>query len=33
MDDQPIKMTRCLEAVTRYGLKADDIWLPDRKQR
>lgn len=33
MDDQPIKMNRCLEAVTRYGLTKDDLWLPDREKQ
>jgi hypothetical protein len=27
-DDQPIKMDRCLDAVGRYGLTKDDIYIP-----
>ena len=31
-DDRPIDMTRCFEAIDRYGLTEDDMYVPDAKQ-
>jgi hypothetical protein len=31
-DDRPIDMTRCLEAIDRYGLKKRDMYVPTRRQ-
>ena len=28
-DDRPIDMTRCLEAISRYGLTKDDMFVPE----
>jgi 3-keto-disaccharide hydrolase len=31
-DDKPIDMTRCFEAIDRYGLKKKDIYVPGPKE-
>jgi hypothetical protein len=28
-DDKPINMSRCIEAITRYGLTPDDLYVPE----
>ncbi len=28
-DDKPIAMTRCFEAIDLYGLKNDEMYVPD----
>jgi histidinol phosphatase-like PHP family hydrolase len=28
-DDKPINMSRCIEAITRYGLTPDDLYMPE----
>ena len=30
-DDKPIAMTRCFEAIDLYGLKNDEMYVPDGK--
>ncbi|NLS94417.1 MAG: hypothetical protein GXX96_19850 [Planctomycetaceae bacterium] len=32
MDDKPIDMTRCFEAIDLYGLKKDDMYVPAPKK-
>ncbi len=32
-DDRPIDMSRCFEAVDRYGLTQDDLYVPEPKRR
>ena len=31
-DDRPIDMTRCFEAIDRYGLTKDDMYVPTPKR-
>jgi histidinol phosphatase-like PHP family hydrolase len=31
-DDKPINMTRCLDAIEKYGLTKDDLFVPQRKR-
>ena len=32
-DDRPIDMTRCFEAIDRYGLSRDDLYVPAPKKQ
>ena len=32
-DDRPIDMTRCFEAIDRYGLTKNDMYVPEPKRR